>query len=289
MAFGCESGDGEALCRTAEQMTQPAYTDFLHEALGDGLSYAAARQQALARFGGDGGLLERPNDILALEYCKAILEQKSPLKPLALHRGGDYHAESADCDNPSATAVRALLPDGAWQNFVPSKACAHYERAPLYTQQSGERAMLARLCAMTDDEWQNVPFGSEGLWSKVMKAARTERSLEDILTASKSRRYPRTRLQRLLLCAYLGIDADTLAKPAPYVRVLAFDDTGRSLLRQMHDRSALPVIHAGQTPSDRDYAALEARCERLYTLFSTEKTLTSSAKEENGRIYYKKM
>lgn len=289
LAFGCESGDGEALCRTARQMTQPQYTDFLRDALDAGLSYAAARQQALAKFGGDGSLLEKPNDILALEYCKAIFEQKSPLKPLALHRGGDYHAESADCENPSATAVRALLPDGNWRQFVPEQARAHYASAELCTMPCGERAMLSRLRGLTDEEWQSVPFGSEGLWSKVMKAARTEACLQDIITSSKSRRYARTRLQRLLLCAYLGIDADTLAKPAPYVRVLAFDDVGRALLRQIHERSGLPVIHAGQSPPDEAYFALEARCERLYTLFSTEKTLTLGAKEENGRIYYKKM
>ena len=289
LAFGCESGDGEALLRTARQMTEPTYTEFLREALDEGLSYAAAREQALSNFGGNGNLLQKPNDILALEYCKAILEQKSLLKPLALQRGGDYHAEFADAEDPSATSIRALLPDGNWQPFVPQEAISHYASAELHTPLAGERAMLARLRGLTDDDWQTVPFGSEGLWSKVMKAARAEASLEGIITASKSRRYPRTRLQRLLLCAYLGIDCETLAKPAPYVRALAFDDAGRALLRQIHERCSLPVIHAGQTPPDEAYAALEARCERLYTLFSTEKTLASTAKAENGRIYYKKM
>ena len=72
--------------------------------------------------------------------------------------------------------------------------------------------MLARLRAMGEEAFAALPYGSEGLWQKVMHACRTEASLEGILAAAKSKRYPRTRLQRLLLCAYLGIDAQTLLR-----------------------------------------------------------------------------
>ncbi len=289
LSFGCETADEEALADTAKRMCTESYTQTLKDALASGVSYAAARQSALETLGGAGNLLREPNDILALEYCKAIYEQNSLLVPLAIRREGGYHEQTADLENPSATAVRALLMGEDWRRFVPLAAIAHYESAARYTLDAGERAILARLRGMDAAQWQSVPFGSEGLWSKVMKAVQSESSVEAIIAASKSRRYARTRLQRMLLCAYLGIDNDTLFADAPYVRVLGFDDAGRGLLRAMHGRSTMPIIHAGESPLDTAFSELERRCAGLYTLFSTEKTPDSALSEENRRIYYKKM
>ena len=84
----------------------------------------------------------------------------------------------------------------------------------------------------------------------VWKAVQAQPDYERILEASKSKRYPRTRLQRLLLCAYLGIDAQALLREAPYVRVLAFDELGRAVLRQAKKTGGLPLVNAGQTPPD---------------------------------------
>lgn len=107
---------------------------------------------------------------------------------------------------------------------------------------------------------------------------------ERILEASKSKRYPRTRLQRLLLCAYLGIDAQTLLREAPYVRVLAFDKTGQAVLRQAKKTGGLPLVNAGQTPPDTAYGALERRCAALYGLFAAQPELCP---EQIARVYRK--
>ena len=225
LCFGSETGDTDALVRAAEAMCSPEFTQALRTALDEGRSYPAARQLALERVSGDGALLTAPNDILAAEYCKALLERGSRMRPLAVRRDGGYHDETPDAENPSATAVRAQLEQGGtWRQLVPQTAAAVYADAARYSMRAGERAVLARLRGLTREEWARVPFGSEGLWSKVWRAAQTEASVEAILCAAKSKRYPRTRLQRLLLCAYLGIDAQTLLREAPYVRVLAFDE-----------------------------------------------------------------
>ena len=107
---------------------------------------------------------------------------------------------------------------------------------------------------------------------------------ERILEASKSKRYPRTRLQRLLLCAYLGIDAQALLREAPYVRVLAFDEMGRAVLRQAKKTGGLPLVNAGQTPPDTAYGALERRCGALYGLFAAQPELCP---EQIARVYRK--
>ena len=93
------------------------------------------------------------------------------------------------------------------------------------------RRMHCALCR--DWRFQQTAHGSEGLWSKAQKQAARCRDLETLFTAVKSKRYPRTRLQRLVMCAYLGISREMLQRTPDYVRVLAFDDAGRAALRQM--------------------------------------------------------
>lgn len=290
LGFGCESGDGDAIFQTARAMCNPGYDRLVQQELSKGLPYPVAMESALAGLTGGGALLQQPNDILAVEYCKAILRQNSPLKPLAIRREGSYHASEADAENPSATAVRKLLETGDWRPYVPEAAASLYETAPVHTLSQGERAMLARLRGLTQADWERAAHGSEGLWSKVWKAVQTEPSVEAILTAAKSKRYPRTRLQRLLLCAYLGIDADTLAPPAPYVRILAFDERGQKLLKTAADTASLPMLHAGQAPREethRPYYELETRCAGLYSLFAPEASATPAALGEKTRIFKK--
>ena len=287
LSFGCESGDGDASLRAAEASCMPEFEQALHTNMQTGLSYAAARQRALEALGQDGQLLMKPNDILAFEYCRALLTQNSPMRPLAVLRPGDYHAYSPDAENPSATAVRRLiLSGGDWRRYVPAE-CLYEEAAP-HTLIWGERAMLARLRGLEKQDWARAAHGSEGLWSKVWRAVQTQPDYEHILEAAKSKRYPRTRLQRLLLCAYLGIDAGQLAEVPPYVRALAFDERGQTLLRQAKKRGEICLVNAGQRPPDLPYYAMECRAADLYTLFGAPGTCCCAGMEQKYRIFRKK-
>lgn len=284
LCFGTERGDGETYLALARQMDTEAFQEKLRAGLDAGLPYAAARQQAL---GDENGLLDTPNNILALEYCRAILRTGSDLEPLAVIRNSNYHDIHAQKDEPSATAVRALFPDGSWQDCMPSEAAGVLKARPWYDLCFGERAVLARLRTLDDKQWEACAHGSEGLWRKAMKASRTQPDLESVITAIKSKRYPRTRIQRLLLCAYLGISAEDLRKPIPYVRILAASETGRSLLRKAKKLEALPLINAGETPRNQDYYTLECRASRLYSLFAAPGFEADSQIEECGRVILK--
>ena len=111
---------------------------------------------------------------------------------------------------------------------------------------------MRRLRAMGEEAFAALPYGSEGLWQKVMHACRTEASLEGILAAAKSKRYPRTRLMRMLLCGFLGLTEQQLTEPAPYVRVLALDADGRAILRAV--QGGLLLLHAGERAQDCAFA-----------------------------------
>ena len=263
MSFGAEHPDPEDLMAVARALLSRAFPGHLRRHLDQGLSFPAARARALEDMGAPAGLVASPNDILAVEYCKAILDQGCAMRPAPIHREGSYHDAQADPENPSATSLRSLIEEGKpFRSFVPTEL---FEHAPVHTLAFGERAMLARLRTMTDQEFEQVPYGSEGLWRKLMYECRQKNSLEEILTAVKSKRYTRTRLDRMAMCAFLGLTGEELAAPAPYARVLGFNGRGREVLHLARDR--FPLYNVGQRV-DHPQWDIEQRCNDLYGLFA---------------------
>lgn len=281
LSFGAECGNGAALMALAERLDDPDVTSALREGLSQGLSYAAARQAALHD---TSNILSAPNNILGLEYCRALLRRNSTAELLVIQRTGDYHAAIPDPQAPSATAVRQQFPCGAWRSFVPEAAADILGHVPWYKLCWGERAILARLRSLSDHDWQCCAHGSEGLWRKAMKASRSEASLEAVIQAIKSKRYPRTRIQRLLLCAYLGITQEQLSVPISYVRILAISPRGRALLRQAKERCPFSLINPGQAPEDSTHYALETRAADLFTLFASPDYPMACKTEQKARI-----
>lgn len=283
LCFGAETGDGDALMRTAQALLSEDFPPLLRRELDTGLSFPAARQAALEDLGLPGALLSQPNNILAVEYCKAILAQDSKLEPFPIHRAGSYHAESADPENPSATALRRLMLSGHdWKPYVPAPARPILENAPLHSLAAGERAILGTLRTMTDAEFEALPYGSEGLWRKLMHACRRESGLEAILTAAKSKRYTRSRLDRMVMCAFLGITKSMMDAPPPYIRVLAFNNKGRGILNVA--RKTGNFLNAGEA-SPHSYWELEKRTGDLYGLFCLDGPEPPGA-EARRRVYY---
>ena len=285
LCFGAETADADALMAAGRAQLSIEFPSLLKQQMETGMSFPAARQAALEQLGIDASLLRQPNNILGVEYCKAILRQESPMKPFPIHREGSYHAEVADGENPSATAVRNLmLIAHNWKNCVPRQVRSIFENAPLHSLAAGERAILGKLRTMTDAEFEALPYGSEGLWRKFMHASRLEATLEEIIAATKSKRYTRSRIDRMVICAFLGITKDLLEMDAPYVRVLAFTDKGRQILNEAKKESLF--VNIGQKV-DHPYFLLEQRWGSLYGLFATE-TPGSPEAETKTRVYYHK-
>lgn len=281
LCFGAETGNADTLMSAAQALLSEEFKDALRVQLDKGLSFPAARAAALTEFS---GLLQRPNDILAVEYCKAILAQNSKLTVFPIQRQGDYHDISADLENPSATAIRNLIAGGEkWESYVPASVRAIFGDADIYSLAAGERAILARLRCMNDAEYEALPYGSEGLWRKFMHACRSCDSIEGIIAKTKSKRYTRTRIDRMLMCAYLGITKEMLGQDAPYTRVLAFNDKGRLVLKQARLSGSFP--HVGEAVDD-PYWNLEQRAADLYSLFCTVSP-APAGQESKQRIFFK--
>lgn len=275
ICFGAETADRKLLMETANALNSDIFSDKLRVHIDAGLSFPAARQKALEDMGLRGDILALPNNILAIEYCKAILKFNSQMQPIVIARQGNYHDTQINAKNPSATAIRSLMEAGApWQNYVPGADIL--SDVPLHTLKHGEQAILYRLRTMTDAEFEALPYGSEGLWRKLMRNARKYNTLEDIITATKSKRYTRTRLDRMVMCAFLGITEQMLATPAPYVNVLAFNDKGRNALKIA--RQTGNFVNIGENTKDT-YGDFLKRCDDLYALFSP------TAARQNRKVY----
>lgn len=282
LSFGAEDADADRLLKLALALLRPDFSDALRLQLDAGLSFPAARQAALEAMGLDAAPLSMPNNILAVEYCKAILQQGVKLQPAVILRQGSYHDSTPDPQNPSATALRQLLSNReSIAPYVPQAAANCYQAASIHTVENGERAILGKLRCMTDEDFAALPYGSEGLWRKLMHAARTEATLEGIICATKSKRYTRTRIDRMVLCAFLGITDTMLYAPVPYVRVLALNDKGRQILKQARKSGSFPNL--GEKLDD-PYQLLEDRCNALYGLFADSCEPPDAGQAQ--RIYY---
>lgn len=283
LCFGAETADLRQLLGTAEALLSEDFPKLLRRELDSGRSFPAARQAALEKMGLPGAILKSPNNILAVEYCKAILRQSSPMQPLPIFREGSYHAKEADFENPSATSLRIRLQNGLEiSEYLPEPAGRVFAGAPIHTLEAGQRAVLSRLRTMEDAEFEALPFGAEGLWRKLMRESRTQATLEAIAAAVKSKRYTRSRIDRMILCAFLGITAPMLEAEIPYVLVLAFNDRGREILSGAKKDGFF--LNAGQ-PAPHPLWEMEQRWEDLYGLFQTGAPGQPGA-AKNRRVFY---
>lgn len=235
------------------------YKNILAHELNKGLSYPKARENALMMYLNDirrfANVLSSPNNILGIEYLKALKKFKSPINPISIQRVNcGYNDIDFSGDIASATAIRnliinddikslrATIPDSSYSvllrniengQIVPDLCC--FDKEIIYT-----------LRRMSVEEIADLPDVSEGLEFAIKKAASSCNTTEELINIVISKRYTKTRIQRILLYALLGItekDMELSKKTVPYVRVLGFNNKGKSLISEIsHYNPKLPII-----------------------------------------------
>ena len=282
LAFGSECGDGAALQRVAAALQSEEFPALLRQELKVGDSFAAARERSVGKrlSPEDAALLQSPNNILGIEYCKALLDCKSTVEPLTIRRVGAAHdAKEAQGTIASASAIRTLLKEGekerALSLMAPAMKEAYLEekaagRAPVLWQNS-ERAILARLRSMRREDFAALDQGKEGLYNRLYEASRTAAGVEELLAAAKTKRYAYARLRRMVLWAYLGLKPAEIPQHPVYLRPLAMNDRGRAVLAKMRKEAALPILTKPADvrrlgPEAQRLFAMEAAAADLYSL-----------------------
>ena len=239
LSFGSEAGSARPLSRAADFLISGRYDELVRCELQKGVSFARARQQAASHvLGEDAEVLNSPNNILGVEYIKALKKLGSSIEPLTFQRIGAGHDSEELAETASASKIREMIRNGEdTSKYIPEAAAEVFARetisgrGPVFIENC-ELAILAALRRMSGRELCAFDSGAEGLGDRLFKAALAEPSLALIYEKTKTKRYALSRIRRLVMRAYLGVSPDFPQAP-PYSKILALNERGRALLKNV--------------------------------------------------------
>ena len=246
----------------------------------DGISYAKARERALAKIDKTlASLLREANNILAIEYLKACLRLGYSPSPIVTERIGAGH-DSVDFSEgiASASYIRKLIENKEeFAEFVPAQAMSLYRQetekgsAPVFTS-SADSAIMSVLKRMAPEDFTKYGDVSEGLEFRLFEAIAKSCSVANAIDLAKTKRYAHARIRRIFLNAFLDVDTSLSLRSVPYARILAFNDRGREIIKKAKRFSEIPIITRPSSIKNEDERlkslfALERRADDIYSLF----------------------
>lgn len=273
LVFGSECGDIGLLKSAAD-------VDILNSVpvlMRQGLSYPKAVHRALSdELGGEcAERISSPNDMLGVEYIRAIKFFHTGVEPFCIKRMGAGHDSDISSGKfASASMIREIIKSGGdISPYVPSSTlpllrdAVNSGRCPA-DMKHNERGVLAVLRSMTAEDIARLPDVSEGLEHRIYKAVRGSVTLDEVISRTVCARYTAARVRRIITCAYLGITSETAKREPSYIRVLAYNEKGIEILRTMKQTARLPVLMKARDIKNNPSELLEAdlRAGDLYAL-----------------------
>lgn len=257
ISFGSECNDISVLKDVANVLCEEPseYKTLLTHELSKGISFPKAREKALMMYLNDvrrfANVLSSPNNILGIEYLKALKRQKSTIEPVCIKREGSGHNDSHISPSSkiaSASAIRNLCLSNdisLLDNVMPESSFdilnTNIRKGNIVKNLSAfDKEIIYTLRKMSTTEIANLPDVTEGLEFAIKSAANSCNSVVELLSLVDSKRYTKTRIQRILLYAILGItkkDMQVSLNTKPYIRVLGFNDKGRGVLGEISKRN----------------------------------------------------
>ncbi len=261
MAFGTECEDLDGLSRLAA-VPEETLSPLMKEFLDGGLSYGAARQAALEQLlPADSALLLSPNNLLACGYIRACLKRGLPYIGI---RRSVPHDGAPEGNIASASYIRA-------HKEVFDRYCPFFQQ-PVLDSAAAERGILTLLKTKTAAQLRETANISEGLENRILDALFETDGLYSLYDRIKTKRYSHAKLRRAVSSARLATPAGMPEQPAPYLRVLAFGERGRGLLRSLRQTAALPVCQTGRECEEANAAffAVERVATDLWNCWSEQ-------------------
>lgn len=258
--FGSEIGDAKALSEIAKTLISEdeRFQNILKENLSLGLTFAKAREKSLIEYLNSSeinNIITSSNNILGIEYIKAILKLNSSINPLALKReGSNYNDKSLSQTFSSATSIREVLKNTSniedLKNIIPLESYEVFsklqEQDYRFTFEEEMFKYIKYKIQTNCVNFNNLYEVTEGLDNKIIKEISSSNSLHEFILKIKSKRYTYSKISRILTHIYLGLDNDDFKDIANennlYVRVLGFNKTGREILSLIKANSSIPLI-----------------------------------------------
>ena len=293
ICFGSECGEIEPILRAARLLNEESesFKKRLQDFLKEGKTFPEARSAALAEEGAEEAkLLSSPNNILGVEYCQAVLRQRSPLSCFTIKREGKgYHDPSLDGVLGSALAVRQALQSGtdvqALRFLLPDPSFDSVCRSiPVFLDDFSGLLNYRLLTEQVPERYAEI---RPELAARIKKLAPGFASFDQRIKELKSRQLTYTGVSRGLIHLILGIEQRQMdlfkeAGFAPYARILGFRKSAAPLLRRIKENSSIPVITklAGAEkrldPAGAAMLACEIQSSHLYQNVRCEKAASGA-------------
>lgn len=267
LVFGSECGDAEKIVSAARLIYGEEIKPFIAEELEKGITFASARENALRKINHEAAdIIQSPNNILGVEYAAALERIGSKITPVTFERVGAAHDSAREAGGiASASLIREKMRAGeGFEALVPEKAAEIYKKSDIADIGEIENAILYKMRTVSAEELAKAPDVSEGIENRIISAARQATSLEELYMLAKTKRYTHARIRRIILNCFLNVTARDLQIPAPYIRVMGFNERGAQIIRAAKDTATLPVITKAA-----DLAQLGESAQRIFSLECT--------------------
>lgn len=299
LSFGSECGDAEKLGRVLDIVDETAKSraDDIRSIMEKGYTYPRALSSVINGINEEAAdIISEPNNLLAIEYMRAIKRFSSKMNPFTVKRNGAVHDSSAAVSGfASASFIRDRISAGIngadsirefttsiWADAV-SRAARSGELADISRL---ERIILYKLRSTDVSEIRKISDVGQGLEHRIY-AARMAGSLEELLFTVKTKRYTMARIRRILLSLLIGITKEDMTHLPPYGRILAINERGREILAAAKGKARLPygtsIAKLSQFNSiTKRFGDLEISASDVYGL--ARETICSAEKDYRAKI-----
>ncbi len=296
LCFGSENGQTEALERCARVLLdeQEMFTNCLHENLNNGDSFAKAREKALCVALNEdvSSLVSKSNNILGIEYIKALMAEKSKIKPITIKRmGSNYNDSDMHPVFPSATSVREELKANGFSDAlsmgVPKECVPYYDFEPLTDTTNYFNLVMFSIRKLSLEELSEIYEVGEGLEFRIKKAAMTATNLESLIDSIKTKRYTKTRINRILLNCVMSVTKKVISmvnfdSNMLYARVLGYKKEKSALLSHVCKNSKIPVILKAKDFVKNELFMYDILATDIYSMLG--KNILPAAKDYTGKL-----
>lgn len=263
LVFGSECGNSEKIARTADAVYGDEIKPLIAEELKKGISFAVARENALRKINPVfADIIQKPNNILGVEYAAAVKRINSNMTPVTFERiGAEHDSENASDNIASASLIREKIRcSESFAGYVPEEAAEIFKNAPVADIGKIENAILYKMRTASPSELAATSDISEGIENRIISAAAQATSLEELYSLAKTKRYSHARIRRIILNYSLGITASDASLNAPYIRITGFNRKGAELIKAAQKTARLPIVTKAA-----DIASLGENAQRIFS------------------------
>lgn len=235
LCFGSESGNIALLSQTSERLLSDEFDLMMKNAREDknnkDKSYASLREEVYKKLYGQ-SIAVKPNDILGVEYIRALKKLNSTIIPKTYKREIGF----------SATETRKRIIEEKCFDMIPTEVASLFENQDKYGMEYAEKAILAFYRNAEPKALEKYEGMTNGIAERLVKAAKESVSLNELIEKLSGKSYTNAKIRRCILHGMTGVYTDMLKTIPRYTQVLACNEQGRKLVRRIQKEGRIEIF-----------------------------------------------